>query len=64
MDWLRDGLNILPGTVARRRYTNEVNCTTLIYEFVKLAGNSAMLLLPSGIDAQTHLLKAGLWGAP
>jgi hypothetical protein len=62
MDWLRGGLNVLPPEVSARPLAANVNCTALVYEFEQL-GSSAHVLLPSEIDARTHLVKAGLWGA-
>jgi hypothetical protein len=62
LGWLRDGLNVLPPIIGEQRYTADVNCTALIYEFER-KGDTTRILLPSGLDAHTHLIKSGLWSA-
>ena len=61
--WLRAGLNILPESIGAEGYTPDVICTALIYEFEQRGGQgsvSTRILLPSRLDAQTHLNKSGL----
>jgi hypothetical protein len=62
LNWLHTGLNVLPIPISRQRFSADVNCTALIYEFER-AESSTRLLLPSRIDAHAHLTKAGLWRA-
>jgi hypothetical protein len=61
--WLRGGVPWLPTAIADRPYTAEVACTALIYEFERPAGGDPTILLPSRLDAHTHLVKSGLWDA-
>jgi hypothetical protein len=61
--WLRSGLNSLPTDVGARPYTSHFVCTALIYEFRAARYNEwARLVLPSHLDAYTHLVKSGIWG--
>lgn len=61
--WLTGGANQLPPSIANSAFTHNTLCTALIYEFTHSAGNPPELLDPSRLDAHTHLIKSGLWGA-
>ncbi|MGP1677544.1 MAG: hypothetical protein ACTS6J_10355 [Burkholderiales bacterium] len=54
-DWLSRGYNVLPPQVATLRYTDEVACTALIYEFEKAPAGTAQIKQPGRIPAQQHL---------
>ncbi len=60
--WLRAGLNILPESIGARLYEPDVMCTALIYEFEGKGSAAPRILLPSRLDAHTHLANSGLWG--
>jgi hypothetical protein len=61
------GLNTLPAGIAGQPYTTAVQCTALIYEFeLQRTSDSkpaTRLLLPSRLDARTHLAGSGLLAA-
>lgn len=60
MDWLREGLNALPSSVATQEYTDEFTTTALVYEFEQPESREPMLSLPSRLTGKAHLDKAGL----
>lgn len=62
--WLSEGSNKLPKSVHEQAYSNEYNCTALIYEFERPSyANEAHVKIPGRLSGTTHLLKAKLWGA-
>lgn len=61
--WVRGGVNTLPREIGRREFTDEHDCTALIYEFKKLADAEAQLVPPTRIPARLHLQKSGFWAA-
>ena len=61
--WTTQGGNILPQEIANELYTPRLACTALIYEFKRDQGEDPKMLLPSHLDAHTHLIKSGLWQA-
>lgn len=61
--WLRSGLNVLPESIAGRRYDAGVVTTALIYEFRRDNSGSSDVLLPSPLAARAHLVGSGLWKA-
>jgi hypothetical protein len=61
--WLREGFNVLPVSVGVQPYTQDVQCTALIYEFQTSSGTGPGLVQPSHLGAATHLQQSGLWGA-
>jgi hypothetical protein len=61
--WLTSGANKLPAAIANSAFGQNTVCTALIYEFERSAGSAPVLLEPSRLDAHTHLVKSGLWGA-
>ncbi len=61
--WLTSGANRLPASIASSAFGQDTVCTALIYEFERSAGSAPVLLEPSRLDAHTHLVKSGLWGA-
>ena len=64
LEWLRGGLNTLPEPIGAQPYSPEVACTALVYEFERRAGqdpDAPRVLLPSRLDAHTHLVNSGLW---
>ncbi len=62
-EWLRSGLNFLPEWIGTQIYTPQVVCTALIYEFERQPNRDPNVLLPSRLDARTHLVRSGLWNA-
>jgi hypothetical protein len=61
-NWL-EGYNVLPADIGAAHYTRDTVCTALVYEFERYASGEPHLLDPSPIDAQTHLVEAGIWKA-
>lgn len=61
--WLTGGANVLPISIANASFGTNTVCTALIYEFTRNAGEGPTQLLPSPLDAHTHLIKSGLWNA-
>jgi len=61
--WLAGGFNVLPRELGNLRYTSEVNCTALVYEFSKPPGGSATLKAPSDLIAEKHLRGSGFLAA-
>jgi hypothetical protein len=61
--WLGGGLNVLPASIASTPFSPNTVCTALIYEFTQSESRHPALLLPSPLDAHTHLVKSGLWNA-
>jgi hypothetical protein len=60
--WLSQGSNKLPSWIKGKAYSKEYNCTALIYEFEKPKfSKDTNLTIPSRLQAQTHLIKAGFW---
>jgi hypothetical protein len=64
VEWLHSGLNILPPFVREIPYSPNFVCTAMIYEF-KSEGDESIpqILLPSHLDAATHLSQSGIWAA-
>jgi outer membrane protein OmpA-like peptidoglycan-associated protein len=58
--WLSEGLNVLPQEIRTKPYDETVDCTALIYEFERQPDKNPSILLPSRLDAGTHLTKSGL----
>ena len=64
MDWLWIGLNELPDSIGKLKYSKKYKCTALIYEFEQPnPGEPAELKIPSHLQGRTHLVKAKLWQA-
>ena len=61
--WLADGFNALPEDWRAKPLPSNYTCTALIYEFLVKNGGLPALLVPSHLDAKTHLVKSGLWAA-
>lgn len=61
--WVKKGLNQLPKKIGDRDYTDDYNCTALIYEFETLGGGQSRFVEPSEITGRTHLEKSGLLSA-
>ena len=62
--WLGKGLNDLPDEVARRPYPAACLTTAYIYEFERPEGATDVIPRQPGIlDAHTHLVRSGIWGA-
>ena len=60
--WLASGLNRLPDTIGRLRFSEAVVCTALIYEFEQPeAGKEPTILSPSDLTGTDHLAKSRLW---
>lgn len=62
-DWLSRGYNVLPPDVGVLRYTDEVACTALIYEFEKAPAGTAQIRRPGQVTAQQHLERSHLLSA-
>jgi hypothetical protein len=62
-EWLHEGLNKVPSFVGNQRYSPDVACTALIYQFERKLGSSANILVPSPLAAHAHLVRSGLWKA-
>ena len=64
-DWLRSGLNVLPDSIAQRRYDQGFACTALVYEFQQPGGSGmqTVIMHPSNISASSHLEQSGIWDA-
>ncbi|MBE9584427.1 hypothetical protein IM792_08210 [Mucilaginibacter sp. JRF] len=60
MNWLHDGLNVLPDPIAKNKLSNNHNCTVLIYEFKKDVSKDAKLLNPGTLTGADHLIKSKL----
>jgi lipid-binding SYLF domain-containing protein len=64
LEWLKEGLNVLPLSVANQPYNQNFATTVLIYEFAREAGKKPALDQPSRLgDGHSHLIKSGLWAA-
>ncbi|HUJ03552.1 MAG TPA: hypothetical protein VLW75_07950, partial [Rhizomicrobium sp.] len=61
--WLRMGADELPGAYYSIPFTANHQVTALIYEFRKQGNRNVSTLVPGRLDARTHLIKAGLYGA-
>ena len=61
--WLSGGLNRLPENIGSREFTPMHQCTALIYEFRRTAGQRAVFVDPSEITGEVHLERAGLLAA-
>jgi hypothetical protein len=61
--WLATGFNALPEEWQAKLLPNNYTCTALIYEFLLKNGGHPAELVPSNLDAKTHLVKSGLWAA-
>jgi hypothetical protein len=62
--WVSSGVNVLPRQLGARRFTSDVHCTALIYEFERQPGSDASatkFALPGRLDAMTHLTRSGIW---
>ena len=63
-DWLAEGFNVLPASVAALPFTADYACTALIYEFEARENRQvANLIAPSRLLGRLHLERAGVWGA-
>ena len=63
MAWLTAGENVLPEHIGEIEYTEEHNCTALVYEFEQLdLDELAELKWPSLLQGREHLEKARLLG--
>ncbi len=63
--WVSSGVNVLPREVGDLPFTRYVNCTALVYEFMREPGadsNATRFAMPGRLDAMTHLVKSGIWG--
>jgi hypothetical protein len=62
--WLNKGANKLPPNLTAKRYTDQYDCTALVYEFAKPSSvQSATLRVPGALSVKEHLVKAHLWQA-
>lgn len=59
-DWLQEGKNRLPSSVAKYKFTNDHDITALIYEFKKIESKN-LETTRLNINAKTHLEKSNLW---
>jgi|GEM_PF-968929 len=62
--WVSAGVNVLPSGIGNLPFTREVNCTVLVYEFLRKPGADAdatQFATPGHLDAMTHLVKSGIW---
>lgn len=62
--WLSSGLNKLPNSIGKQKYSEDYTCTALIYEFEQSgSGKEAALDVPThlGLSGRDHLIKARLW---
>lgn len=62
--WVSSGLNVLPREIGALPFTRDVNCTALVYEFLRKSGADAdatEFAMPGRLDAMTHLVKSGIW---
>ena len=63
-DWLAEGFNVLPASVAVLPFTPGFACTALIYEFEARENQQiANLIAPSQLLGRRHLERAGVWQA-
>jgi hypothetical protein len=60
---LARGFNPLPQDVSARPLPANYALTGLVYEFQREQGKDPVQLLPSHLDAKTHLVASGLWAA-
>ena len=58
--WLKSGLNTLPTEIALRKWTEEYQVTTLIYEFKASENNPWQMLMPGAYTVNRHLEAAKL----
>lgn len=62
--WVSSGVNVLPRTIGDLPFTRDVNCTALVYEFMRKPGadsDATEFAMPGHLDAMTHLQKSGIW---
>ena len=60
-NWLSEGANRLPETIANREVPSGTNITALVYEFtVEESTGEARLSLPSELSSYTHLLRSNI----
>lgn len=62
--WVSSGVNVLPRTIGDLPFTRDVNCTALVYEFMRKPGadsDATEFAMPGHLDAMTHLVKSGIW---
>lgn len=63
LDWLHEGLNRLPDSIAGVPYTGRHAVTALIYQFEQPGRQEALLVLQGGPSGREHLQRAQLWDA-
>lgn len=61
--WVSSGLNRLAHTIGRLPFTDQYECTVLIYEFEQVGAGYATPKVPGRFTGQTHLDRSGLWKA-
>ena len=62
--WISSGVNVLPREIGDLPFTRDVNCTALVYEFLRKPGadsDATEFATPGRLDAMTHLVKSGIW---
>ncbi len=63
-NWLAEGFNVLPASIAALPFTADYACTALIYEFESRENRQvANLIAPSRLLGRLHLERAGVWAA-
>ena len=61
---IRGGVDRLPSFIGEREYTQDFNCTAMIYEYEQTSsGRPARFRLPSALTGRTHLEMARLRAA-
>jgi hypothetical protein len=61
MLWLSTGLNVLPDAIGQLAYTEQYNCTALIYEFEKIPDKEAEIKFAGSLTGRVHLEKSNIW---
>lgn len=62
--WVSSGVNVLPREIGDLPFARDVNCTALVYEFMRKPGadsDATQFAMPGRLDAMTHLVKSGIW---
>lgn len=60
LDWLGNGFDSLPRTIANASAPADIKCTVLIYEFLKPPGGSARFVAPGHLDGGDHVRGSGV----